>query len=61
MYGGSQNCLDNRHLYLRTTRAMTMLKPEALLLVLYMITFVVEYQAPNFVRPLKGASSVLFR
>ncbi len=64
MYGGSQNCLDNRHLYLRTTRATTMLKLRSTAFGAIHDYFrsreFIEYQAPNFVAGAVEGGSTLF-
>ncbi len=64
MYGGSQNCLDNRHLYLRTTRATTMLKLRSTAFGAIHDYFrsreFIEYQAPNFVTGAVEGGSTLF-
>ena len=63
-YGGSKHTLDHRHLYLRTTRATTMLKLRSSAFGAIHDYFrsrdFIEYQAPNFVAGAVEGGSTLF-
>ena len=63
-YGGTEHTLNHRHLYLRTTRATTMLKLRSSVFGAIHSYFrsqdFLEYQAPNFVAGAVEGGSTLF-